>query len=130
MADAGLDDVGAMHELSIANSLVDLATQSAADAGATRVTEVHIRLGALSGVVRSALEFCYPIAAAGTMVEGSALVVRELPVRIFCELCQKDTELASIQRFCCPECGTASGDVRQGRELDIEALELDIPDPE
>jgi hydrogenase nickel incorporation protein HypA/HybF len=117
-----------MHELSIANSLVDLAAQSATNAGASRVIEVRIRLGALSGVVRAALEFSYEIAVAGTMLEGSTLVVRELPIRIYCAVCCDEKELVSIQSFCCPTCGTPSGDVRQGRELEIEAIEVDVPE--
>src|ERR1019366_5767145 len=117
-----------MHELSIANSLVELASQSAIGAGASRVLEVRIRLGALSGVVREALEFSYEIAVAGTLLEGSKLVVRELPVHIYCPVCCEEMELPSIQSFCCPACGTPSGDVRQGRELEIESIEVDVPD--
>ena len=104
-----------MHELSIAYSLVELAGQSAAEAGATRVRAVHLRLGALSGVVRGALEFSYEIATEGTLLAGSRLVVNELPVRVFCPACEQEVELATIQRFRCPQCDTPSGDLRQGR---------------
>jgi hydrogenase nickel incorporation protein HypA/HybF len=117
-----------MHELSIAYSLVDLASQSAIEAGATRVNSVHVRLGALAGVVRGALEFSYEIACAGTLLEGSTLVVKELPVRVYCAACDMEVELPSVQRFCCPRCNTPSGDLRQGRELDIEAIEIDVPE--
>jgi len=116
-----------MHELSIAYSVVEIATESAKAAGAVRVKEVHVRLGALSGVVRGALEFCYEVACAGTLLEGSVLVVRELPVRIWCGVCGHEVELPSTQYFCCPVCDTASGDLRQGRELDVEAIEIDLP---
>lgn len=117
-----------MHELSIAYSLVDAATQSATEAGATRVVEVRLRLGVLSGVTLGALEFSYEIATAGTMLEGSKLVVRELPARVYCSVCEKEVELPSVQRFRCPVCDTPSGDLRQGRELEIEAIEIDVPD--
>lgn len=117
-----------MHELSIAHSLVELAGLSAADAGATRVRIVHLRLGALSGVVQGALEFSYGIATEGTLLEGSVLRVKELPVKVYCAPCQQEVELASIQRFRCPLCDTASGDIRQGRELEIESIEIDLPE--
>ena len=119
-----------MHELSIAYSVVEIATESAKAAGAVRVKEVHVRLGALSGVVRGALEFSYDIACAGTMLEGSRLVVRELPARVYCAVCEREVELASVQYFCCPVCDTPSGDLRQGRELDVEAIEVDLPGEE
>lgn len=115
-----------MHELSIAYSLVDLASETAREAGATRVREVHIRLGALSGVVRGALEFSYEIATADTLLEGSTLVVHELPVRVYCANCQQEVELARVQSFRCPLCDAPSGDIRQGRELEIESIEIDL----
>lgn len=117
-----------MHELSIAYSLVELASQSAKEANATGVRVVHLRLGALSGVVRGALEFSYEIATAGTMLEGSRLVVNELPVKVYCAVCAQEVELANVQRFRCPQCDTPSGDIRQGRELEIESIEIDLPE--
>lgn len=117
-----------MHELSIAYSLVEIASQTAAEAGATRVKAVYLRLGALSGVERGALDFSYEVATAGTLLQGSALVVEELPVRVYCRACAGEFELASIQSFLCPQCGMPTGDIRQGRELEIESLEVDLPE--
>lgn len=117
-----------MHELSIAYSLVEISSKSAAEAGATRVKAVYLRLGALAGVERGALDFSYEVATAGTLLEGSALVVEELPVRVYCRECAGEFELAGIQFFCCPQCGTPTGDIRQGRELEIESMEVDLPE--
>jgi hydrogenase nickel incorporation protein HypA/HybF len=115
-----------MHELSIAHSLVEVASQSAIEAGATRVIAVHLRLGAMSGVVRGALEFSYDMATADTLLAESKLVVKELPVRVYCGVCRAEVELANIQRFRCPHCDTPSGDIRQGRELEIESIVIDV----
>jgi hydrogenase nickel incorporation protein HypA/HybF len=117
-----------MHELSIAYSLVELASQSAVEAGAVRVRAVHLRLGAMSGVVRGALEFSFEIATADTMLAGSQLLVEELPVVVYCGVCREEVQLASVQRFRCPQCDTPSGDIRQGRELEIESIEIDMPE--
>jgi len=105
---------------------VETVSQSAVEAGATRVRAVHLRLGALSGVVRGALEFGYEIATADTLLAASTLHVTELPVRVYCAVCDRDVELRSIQRFRCPECDTPSGAIRQGRELEIESIEIDV----
>jgi hydrogenase nickel incorporation protein HypA/HybF len=115
-----------MHELSIAYSLVELASESAKEAGAARVKAVHLRLGALSGVVRGALEFSYEIATEGTPLAGSKLFVTELPVRIYCAKCDRVSDLPSVQKFRCPVCGEPSGDVRQGRELEVESIEVEM----
>ncbi len=114
-----------MHELSIAHSLVELAGDAAAQAGVSRVSVVHMRLGALAGVVREALEFGFTIAADGTPLAGARLEVVELPVRIFCSRCQAEAELPDVQRFCCPGCGMPTGQIVQGRELELAALEYE-----
>jgi len=117
-----------MHELSMAYSLVELASESAAKAGATKVSAVHLRLGALSGVVRGALEFCFEIATADTILNHATLIVEELPVKVYCIPCAAEVEIESIQKFCCPRCDTPSGDIRQGRELEIESIEIEMPE--
>lgn len=114
-----------MHELSIATSLISAADEAARAAGAVRVERLHLRLGALSGVVREALDFAYEFAAEGTLLEGSELVVDELPVLVFCPTCEAERELETITRFRCPVCDTPTGDVRQGRELEISHLDIE-----
>ena len=118
-----------MHELSIATHLVGAADQAARAAGATKVTALHLRLGDLSGVVRGALDFAYPIAAEGTLLEGSALVVEAVPVVVHCPACDAERELATVTRFRCPACDTPTGDVRAGREIEISHLEVESDGP-
>lgn len=113
-----------MHELSIAHSLVSAAEAAGREAGVSQVTAVHLRLGALSGIVRDALLFCYDLAAEGTLLEGSRLIIEDVPVAIWCDPCQSERTLPSIQRMRCPVCDTPSADIRSGRELDIIGLEV------
>jgi len=112
-----------MHELSIAMGIVDAALDEAQRRG-VRVSAVHLRLGALSGMVKDALLFSYEVACQDTPLEGSQLLVEEVPVVVFCARCQKERELQSVQLFQCPECGTPTMDVRQGKELEVFALEV------
>lgn len=117
-----------MHELSIAHSLVEVASKAAVNAGAGHVARVHLRLGLLAGVVKDALLFCYDIAAERTVLEGSTLEIEELPVIVHCAACGVDTTLDTIQRFACGNCGALTGDIRQGKELSIDYLELETED--
>jgi len=114
-----------VHELSIANSLVETAAEAAREAGASKVTIVYLRLGLMAGVVKSSLEFCYELAAQDTLLEGSRLEIEQLPVEIYCPTCQEVVELPSVQWFHCPRCDTPSDDIRQGKELEIESLEIE-----
>ena len=112
-----------MHELSIAMGIVDAALEESQRRG-VQVSAVHLRLGALSGVVKAALMFSYEIACQDTALEGSRLVVQDVPVMVFCSQCQREQELPSVQLFDCPECGLPTRDVRRGKELEVFALEI------
>jgi hydrogenase nickel incorporation protein HypA/HybF len=114
-----------MHELSIVASVVDTVTESLAAYKGARVVEVRLRVGALASVVVDSLEFCWGIATEGTALEGARLVVKTLPVVMHCERCGRDVELEGVQSFRCPNCGEPCGDLRQGRELEIDSIEID-----
>ena len=112
-----------MHELSIAMSIVDLATEELERRGG-RINAVHLKLGALSGVVKEALLSSYEMACEDTPLQGSHLVFEEIPVVIFCAQCQAERPLSSVQWFCCSECGTPTSEIVQGKELEVTALEI------
>ena len=118
-----------MHELSIVSSIVETVTETLAALPDTsrgaRVLEVRLRVGALASVIPESLEFCWGIASEGTPLEGSKLVVNLLPVVIHCVPCGQDAELEGVQSFRCPRCGEPCSDMRQGRELEIDSIEIE-----
>src|SRR6476646_2369571 len=114
-----------MHELSIALSIIDTATEEAERRGGVRVNALHLKLGPLSGVVKDALLFSYEVAFKGTLLEGSRLGIEDVPAVIYCSQCHAERELASIQRFCCPACGTLTSELIRGRELEFVAMEIE-----
>jgi hydrogenase nickel incorporation protein HypA/HybF len=114
-----------MHELSIVASVVDTVTESLAAYPGARVLEVRLRVGVLTSVVVDSLEFCWGIATEATPLAGSKLVVTMIPVVMHCAQCQADVALEGVQSFRCPRCGQPCTDLREGRELDIEAFEID-----
>jgi hydrogenase nickel incorporation protein HypA/HybF len=113
-----------MHELSIAMSIVEMAQEEAERRGNVQVQAVHLRLGLLSGVVKEALLSSYEIACHATPMEGSQLLIEEVPVEVFCPQCGVSRLVRSIQWFCCPECGTPTPTVVHGKELEVVALEI------
>ena len=118
-----------MHELSIASSIVETVTESAAAYPGARVNEVRLRVGALASIVEDSLQFCWELATDGSPLAGSKLVINVLPVIVHCESCGKDSQLAGVQSFRCLHCGEIAADFRQGRELEIESIELEDPEP-
>ena len=113
-----------MHELSIALSIIELAQEESERRG-VQVSAVHLKLGALSGVVKEALLGSFEMACEDTSLKGARLVIEELPVLIFCAACGAQRPISSVQLFCCADCGSPSGDIVQGKELEVVALEIE-----
>jgi hydrogenase nickel incorporation protein HypA/HybF len=118
-----------MHELSIISSVVTSVCAAVSEAGGGTVECVRLRVGALTGVVNEALQFGYDLATCGTPLAGSSLEIENLPVVIFCGVCRCERTLSGVQSFRCPCCGTPSGDIRQGRELEIASVVLETAEP-
>ena len=114
-----------MHELSIASSIVDSVTEFLAAYPGARVVEVRLRVGSMAAVVEDSLQFCFGLATEGTPLAGARLAVRTLPVVVYCAACDRNGEVAGVQSLRCPSCGELTMDVRQGRELEIEAIEIE-----
>src|SRR5436309_8088725 len=114
-----------MHELSLVSSVVDSVIESLASYPGARVLEVRLRVGALAAVVEDSLQFCYGLAVRDTPLEGSRLVVKVIPVTVHCAACGQDGELKSLQSFRCPHCGEPASQILHGREMQIEAFEIE-----
>ncbi|MGE0490514.1 MAG: hydrogenase maturation nickel metallochaperone HypA [Vulcanimicrobiota bacterium] len=114
-----------MHELSIAHSIVEMVSEVADREGATRILAIHLRIGALSAVVEEALRFAFEIAAVGTPAAEARLEIEAVPVTIFCQACQAEHQLASVQRFFCPVCQQPSAKIVAGNELEVVRLEVE-----
>ena len=114
-----------MHELSIAMSIVEMAQEEAERRGNVQIRRCICRLGLLSGVVKEALLSSYEMACETTPLQGSRLVIEEIPVEIFCPQCQVRAPVQSIQWFCLPGMRHAPrADVVHGKELEVFALEI------
>jgi hydrogenase nickel incorporation protein HypA/HybF len=112
-----------MHELSIMQSALSIALEQARQAGATRVHEIRLRIGALSGVVPDALEFAFEALTPGTPAEGAHLTIEHVPARFWCAACSR--EFTSEDMFGeCPDCHALSGELRGGREMEVASLEI------
>lgn len=113
-----------MHELSIMDSAMNMALAQAREAGATRIHEIRLRVGALSGVVPEALQFAFEALAPGTLAESAKLRMDSVPARFWCEACQAEFA-ADDFLAACPHCQTISRHMRAGRELELASLEIE-----
>jgi hydrogenase nickel incorporation protein HypA/HybF len=113
-----------MHELSIATNVVALATDHAAAHPNASIAAVTLRIGQLSCVHEDALRTAFAIAREGTPLAEAELRIITVPVIVWCPTCRAERQLPGIQRLACPACGQPTGDIRGGRELDLESLDL------
>ncbi len=118
-----------MHELSIVESVVEAVTETAAGYPGAKVKSVKLRVGVLAAVVQESLEFCWELATEGTALAGAALVVNAVPIGLHCAACGRDAEIEGVQSLRCPNCGELAAELRQGRELEIESIEIEEPEP-
>ncbi|MBI3752533.1 MAG: hydrogenase maturation nickel metallochaperone HypA [Deltaproteobacteria bacterium] len=109
-----------MHELAIAESILSVLKEHAKG----KVNSVKLKIGEMSGVVPSALEFLFQIASEGTLAEGAALYIEHVPITARCDDCSKVFEI----KDCCFECACCGGSnfkLITGRELFIEEIDVD-----
>ena len=114
-----------MHELSIAMSIVDLAQEESQNRGGLRVNAVHLRLGALAGVVKDALLSSYEMAIQDTPLAGSRLMIEDVPGMVYCPACAAARPVRNSEWFCCSTCGAIASKIVQGEELELASLEVE-----
>ena len=120
-----------MHELSIAQNIVEIVCQYVPDHTRSGVRSVRLRVGRLSGVVPESLEFSFGAIVAGTSLESARLEIENIRTLCRCSACSLDFE-ASDFVFLCPACAGTEVSVISGTDLhvvDIELEESDVRQP-
>lgn len=115
-----------MHELALLTSVVRAVEEACTD-GST-VTAVAVRVGTLSGAVLPALEGAWPMAVAGSVIEGARLVLEEVPAAVWCPACAAEVEIDAFYALRCPVCANPTANLVHGREFEVMYVELDVPD--
>ena len=115
-----------MHELSIADAIVQIALRHA---NGRPVTAVEVSVGHLRQVVPTSLEFAFELLTNGTPLEGARLELREITPRGRCRACDAESELPDFP-LRCARCGGLDLELLAGEELTVDALELEELDLE
>lgn len=113
-----------MHELSIANSIVNAVLEEIETRNLPAVHKVVVRVGALSGVVPEALHFNYEVIASDTPLANTILEIEEVAVQGKCQSCDCEFTVDNCN-FICPQCKSGQIQVIRGMELDIAYLEVE-----
>jgi len=113
-----------MHEFSIAVSMVDIALEYADNSSATRVNNIELEIGELSGVVIDAMTFAMEAATKGTLLENARLNIVQVQARASCRLCSNEFKIENMFDAC-PKCGAYNPSIISGKELRVKSLNID-----
>lgn len=112
-----------MHELSVTESVLEIACKHAEKAQATRVTDIYLVIGQLSSIVDDSVEFYWNIIAKDTLCEDAHLHFKRLPAELICLECGHQYQL-NHELMPCPNCGSPRIRVLSGDEFHLESIEI------
>lgn len=116
-----------MHELGIMTGVMDAVEKTATEAGALKVLKVTLSVGVMTEAIEDALQFAFEALSEGTLCEGAELVVNMVQPRSRCLECGAVYDHDRFHMLC-PECGSFATELVAGRELQIDSIEVDLPD--
>lgn len=117
-----------MHELSLAQSILEIVLQEAEIHQVKRVVAVDISVGRFTHVVPDSLNFCFDLIKKDTVAHGAELVIHRVPLAARCQDCGLEL-LLDEPDFNCPRCGSANLQITKGQELWINSIETDDQAP-
>ncbi len=110
-----------MHELSVTESLLEIALRHGQGVNARRITDLYLVIGQLSSIIDDSVQFYWDFVAKGSLAEGAALHFRRIPAEFLCTECQK-RYAPGEEDFACPCCGSQRVQVVAGDEFYLESI--------
>jgi hydrogenase nickel incorporation protein HypA/HybF len=113
-----------MHEMSLAEGIVQLVEDTVRADGCKKVSAVWLEIGQLAAVEKEALRFCFDAVARDTVAEGARLEIIETPGQGRCMKCEANVAVAALYEAC-PVCGSYQIQVTGGSEMRVKELEVE-----
>jgi hydrogenase nickel incorporation protein HypA/HybF len=113
-----------MHELSIAQNILDIVRESVSPHDLPGVRVVKLRVGHLAGVVPDSLDFSFTVLTTDTPLRHARLSIDHIPFAVMCNSCGKSFT-NEIGFVLCPTCGGVDTKILSGLELQVVEIELE-----
>lgn len=114
-----------MHELSVTESLLEIALRHAKPANAKRINNLYLVIGQLSSIVDDSVQFYWDIVAKDSLAEGARLHFRRIPTELACRDCNQRYSPAK-EDMACPACGSIRVKILAGNEFRLEAIDVEM----
>lgn len=112
-----------MHEMSLAEGVLQLIEDAAREQQFEQVTTVWLEIGQLSGVEVEAMSFCFDVVTRDSIADGARLEIIALPGTGWCMKCAMTVPMAEVFGEC-PQCGGHQMQVTGGTEMRVKELEV------
>ncbi len=112
-----------MHELSIALGIVEIAKKETEKARAHKVEVIELEIGTMAGIEFDALDFVWPSAVKGTVLEHAKKKVTIIKAQAKCLDCDTTFDIENIYDSC-PNCKSYLKGITKGKELLLKSLEV------
>lgn len=113
-----------MHELAMAEGILQLIEDSARDQGFRSVRTVWLEVGQLSSVEPEAMRFCFAAVTRDSIAAGASLKIVDIPGQGWCARCSRTVPLPALYDPC-PHCGGYQVQASGGTEMRVKELEVD-----
>lgn len=111
-----------MHELSVTQSILEIALRHAHRAGGQRITNLYLVIGQLSSVIDDSVQFYWDFISKDTLAEGAKLHFKRIPAELRCLECH--TQFSLDENLTCPGCDGTQIRVVAGDEFYLESIEV------
>jgi hydrogenase nickel incorporation protein HypA/HybF len=113
-----------MHELSVTESILNIASEAAKKENARKVTQINLVIGRLSSIVDDSIQFYWDALSEDTLCSGAQLHFERIPAQLSCLDCATQYTLSG-DLIPCPQCGSNRVKVVSGEEFRVDSIEIE-----
>ncbi|MCX7831914.1 MAG: hydrogenase maturation nickel metallochaperone HypA [Actinobacteria bacterium] len=114
-----------LHEGPVTESILKIVLEYAEKHNARTVNKVSVVIGKMTGYEESPIRFYWEALSSGTVAEGAELEVIYTPISVKCQSCGEVYEPEDQYSLFCPNCGFYGGEIKSGKELFVDSIEID-----
>lgn len=114
-----------MHELPVTQSIINIATEEAEKHNASKVNNIKLVVGELTGMVPECIQYYFDLLGKGTILEGAELIVKRIPLVAQCKDCNFEGNMNKFSENVCPNCKSTNIRVKGGKEFYIDSMEVE-----
>lgn len=111
-----------MHEVSIAENILEIVLKAAEENGMRRITKVALKVGSLTAIMPESLKFAFRAVSNSSLAEDAELAIEMVQAKAQCDACRMIFEIDYFNKLC-PNCARFCSNVISGYEFYVNTIE-------